>query len=1471
VSDAHGTVYHFLNPGGGPGYPNCTGCYSAIPDYIEDSNGNQILFSSSGGKATYSDTTGRAAITWNGLGTNGQTNTITLSGTTYQVNWTSTTPTFSFPNKIVYQVQGYNCEPFLPVNTAETVVNSITLPNNETYQFYYGTNNPHGYSNPYGLLSEIDYPTGAWVRYTWKMSDTYSEGVSFDGIGVGGNAGQEVPTFCQSIFQTPVIATRTVGLAGSSTPILTQSFSYSTSWSTTNGGGGPAWLTKQTTVSITDNVRSLTSQTRYTYGPYTVGSNNPYIPDFTANQLPLETSVQYSDWGNTSTIETASKTWLNQFELASDQKTLNGQTSEVTYQYGQSAAQVKLKNEYDYASTPPGSLLRSVVTNYQAFNATPIYPGVPSILDRPCQVITYDGNSKRYAETDYYYDGSAALCPTTASTQTLPGTGIYTGHDETNYGTTSTAPRGNLTQQSQWANAGTSPVTTYTYDETGQVLSKTNPCGNPNGVCSDMTGTNHTTNYSYANNYTVLSSGQNVSYSPTRDTNTYLTSVTDPLGHIESFTYDYNNGQLTVLNDDNSQLTHYLYNDPFSRPKQVNYPDGGQTTLSYGDSSTPSVTTAKLVISGASIVNTTTTDSLGHPVSTLLSSDPDGATYTVATYDGEGKIYLRYNPTRCNPPTTNCAEATWGFTTYTYDALGRTTQVAEPDGSTVGTTYTGNQATVTDEAGTQRTSQIDALGRLTSVWEAPNVTGYNYQTQYQYDPLGNLLCAVQKGIDTTSFTNCASASPTWRPRSFVYDSLSRLIKATNPESGTITYAYDASNNLFSKVAPKPGQTGTTTVTTNYSYDVGDRLLQKSYVGMSTAASKYRYDGTPLSGCSGPTPPSIKSPTNLIGRRSAMCAGLSSSSWSYDPLGRTLVEARTNKGTSAQTYAVGYSYYQDGSLTSLTYPSGDVLYYGIGLAGRYTGVFDASNSYAYFAHYTPPGSLYFVDRSDVYPSSSTSAFTEYNNRLQKIRSTVIPSSTSQPIWGLCYDFHTSQVDSICPFKASSGDNGNVFEIASINQAYCPSCDNTHDAVYTYDPLNRVSQANTVATTGANCWGEVYTLDVWGNLTNRAGVSGMTGCATEGLNAAPASNKNQLNGPLYDAAGNVTNDGTNQPTYDAENRITTVSGVTYSYDGDGVRMEKSPGAMYWPGPSGEILAETDLTGTINEEYIYFDGERIARVDRPSGTVHYYFSDSLGSATIITDIAGNIQEHYYYYPYGGLVSSVGSDPNHYKFTGKERDTESGLDYFGARHYASGMGRFMTPDWSDEPDPIPYASLQNPQTLNLYSYVANNPTTFDDPDGHCWGDTICGFPDPGYIESDVSKKKPPQPDPGCPNLNCVTVTAHADSIPFTDVRWLPLEIPTIERILGVLGTAVRGAAVPFIAVSYLVSPPYKYAQDTLDPEDSSHKDNARESTREKHEEGEARKRKDRGGEKGDARRRPPRKRPDGWKGPWPPKQGQN
>jgi RHS repeat-associated protein len=159
----------------------------------------------------------------------------------------------------------------------------------------------------------------------------------------------------------------------------------------------------------------------------------------------------------------------------------------------------------------------------------------------------------------------------------------------------------------------------------------------------------------------------------------------------------------------------------------------------------------------------------------------------------------------------------------------------------------------------------------------------------------------------------------------------------------------------------------------------------------------------------------------------------------------------------------------------------------------------------------------------------------------------------------------------------------------------------------------------------------------------------------------------------------------------------------------------GTLYWSMTPG-VVAETDLAGTIKSEYIFFDGERVARRDGPTGAggVFYYFSDHLKTASVITDAAGVIKAESDYYPWGGELQFVDNDTNDYKFTGKKRDLETRLDYFGARYYANELGRWVSADWSATPTPVPYASFGDPQTLNLYAYVGGNPASKADADGH-------------------------------------------------------------------------------------------------------------------------------------------------------------
>jgi len=149
---------------------------------------------------------------------------------------------------------------------------------------------------------------------------------------------------------------------------------------------------------------------------------------------------------------------------------------------------------------------------------------------------------------------------------------------------------------------------------------------------------------------------------------------------------------------------------------------------------------------------------------------------------------------------------------------------------------------------------------------------------------------------------------------------------------------------------------------------------------------------------------------------------------------------------------------------------------------------------------------------------------------------------------------------------------------------------------------------------------------------------------------------------------------------------------------------------------IVAESDLTGALKSEYVFFDGERVARRDgvNGAGSVFYYISDHLKTASVVTDSAGTIKAESDYYPWGGELQLTANDSNHYKFTGKERDGETGLDYFGARYYSNGLGRFIMPDWAAKPAAVPYVDLDDPQSLNLYAYVRNRPSMAMDLDGH-------------------------------------------------------------------------------------------------------------------------------------------------------------
>ena len=225
--------------------------------------------------------------------------------------------------------------------------------------------------------------------------------------------------------------------------------------------------------------------------------------------------------------------------------------------------------------------------------------------------------------------------------------------------------------------------------------------------------------------------------------------------------------------------------------------------------------------------------------------------------------------------------------------------------------------------------------------------------------------------------------------------------------------------------------------------------------------------------------------------------------------------------------------------------------------------------------------------------------------------------------------------------------------------------------------------------------------------------------------------------YDAAGNqtaITSAGRSF-IYDAENRQTTATvnsvATTYAYDGNGKRVQKTVGSTI-------TNFVYDAQGNLAAEY--------GGPTNPLTGTTYLTGDHLGSTRLVTSSTGTALQRFDYAPFGeelttgidGRVApysanqypTVSPDGTSQKFTSKERDSETGLDYFGARYFSSAQGRFTSPDefsggivdpftggQVEQPGPLPYADIFDPQTLNKYGYVRNNPLRYTDPDGHAFG----------------------------------------------------------------------------------------------------------------------------------------------------------
>ena len=909
------------------------------------------------------------------------------------------------------------------------------------------------------------------------------------------------------------------------------------------------------------------------------------------------------------------------------------------------------------------------------------------------------------------------------------------------------------------------------------------------------------------------STGATVTATSTSSTNYAAPSTVTTESHNESIGYNAWLGisQTTGANGEQAGMSYDNYGRPASVVTADTYPN-----IAYGyDYSAAGVLPAWQRKSPSANTNDgvqkTLLDGVGHPVE-VQSGDNSGV---------KGNVDSVYAPCACSPlgklQKTSMPYAPGGtpvWTTYTYDGMGRTLSMQQPDGASTTTyAYSGNVTTVTDPAGHWKKFTSDVEGNLVTVVEPDPVTPATatLTTTYAYDWMKNLTSSTMTRGGTT------------QTRTFVYNDLGQLTSSTIPESGTTTYTYGTNGKVASRLDAK-GQYTTYVYSSSPSVLTGvhqfpngvngaEDLCQAVTYTYGSDPSVYAYHrlqlvnfGTLGQSCAGGTDPTSYGYSyqyNIAGR----------------PTYKYLLFNRMYLGQAIGGYvAEDVSYNASGRVTNKYYYGPDPfgtspinggwmsLNYSYDSMGRPAGVADGGYGnnpvWVKNVQYDAAGRMTSLQRMEAL-SSPASYVTEtmgynVNGQLTSFNWAQGTANSSVPSGGVSYAYSATQ------------NNGQIVQAVDTVSGETIS--------YQYDALKRLVLASGTPNAGSTpaAWTQTYGYDGFGNLTSKALNNGTP--TTIAVNAAT----NRLTNASYDANGNMTSGAGAALSYDEGNRLvsaTPVSGGTeyYGYDPGNKRIyrKRADGVEEWSfyGTDGEKLSTVNfylncgdygdpstcgfLTYTISTN-VWFAGKLIWSRTGSGNTSGPVYADRLG-----TNRMGGAR----FYPYGDEIGSTGND--RVKFATYTRDGFTGLDYADQRYYASSYGRFNTAD--------PYrasAGPKNPDTWNRYAYVAGDPANANDPQGLCIkadGNLYDGadeqfFRNEGYVEADYG-------DGPCGSNSWVggsaagnnSTTANATIEPFTlsglwsafveYIQQYPITgsvtVPTPETA-GMFGVQLNGAILP-------------------------------------------------------------------------------
>lgn len=1041
-----------------------------------------------------------------------------------------------------------------------------------------------------------------------------------------------------------------------------------------------------------------------------------------------------------------------------------GQVLSTTYTYGTSYNQLISQKTYDYGASPltatPIKDTRSTYENNSAYTSRHIFN-----LVKTAEI--YDGLNNRLSKTDYEYDNNAVINGTgnpnlkatpgvtmhystydPFTSATMDGPNCIASHQEQEwcddgsgywyicYVTVcdqyeqvsvydpNTIFRGNLTKTTIYSDAAAASGAisqTKQYDATGNLVAES-------ASCCELKTNDFTvaTQYAYP---TTRSRGSSDPNSSLRNTTTGV--------------FDFNTGLLKQSTDANGRTSSTTYNPDSLRATVTTSSTGAYSTSVYDDAAM-TVTNETNEYGGAlASRNVTYLNGIGKPKRQETRGANNIADILEIQYTNMGQEWKRSRPYRSGDAVL--------WTEVVYDLMGRTSQVIEPDGSMSKAFYNetttpvgasgspGETVKSVDAWGRERWTRKDALGRLVEVLEPKAdgngsfaVTG-NLSTSYTYDTLGRLTLVDQGG----------------QLRKFKYDSLGRMTRQKLAEqSATINDAgqylgenasganwsgavsYDDRSNIIQRVDPRG-------VKINYSYQIAgvDDPLNRIQ-GMSYDLSGPLDTSKPISAAA---PINYEYVTS--GDRSRILkirtSGLLTEDFSYDGEGRVNDYTQTVDSRTSYPWTTTYAYDTLDRVTDVRYPAQ------YGMAGNprklTQNTYDASGRLAGFKvnGQEDAGSFTYNASSQITSmkvgmigiNQVTENYTfDSQTGLLTNQQAIRNGST---LLDLSYDYN----------RNNSVGNTNVSWKTGTLTRIINNLDKNKHREYQFDALGRLTVAKGKA---ANQWTQTYVYDRFGNRTSVTAAGTAADGSTiprdgmAGVSYSMASNRITTAGFEYDVAGNQTRalaeDGVTwlKFEYDAANRLQVVrkddvnqtlvqafqfgSNNARLIDYDALGTGRNTFSLNIGGRTMVEYTEYNQNiPTWAKSYVYI-GDRQLSAITPNGSggenTEYSHPDRLGTRLITNQAAGTNYEQVHL-PFGTALNAESTGSTSKRFTSYERSAATGLDYAQNRTYDPKQGRFTQVD----PIGMSAASLYNPQSLNLYNYVGNDPINRTDPTGLFWG----------------------------------------------------------------------------------------------------------------------------------------------------------